>query len=89
MDDTFELPVNYKNEELLFPAEFLRMGYSYKIKVDVYGQMILFEPDEERNWRAVVNTDDLSKMKTDRALIQAIIEILDQLWCLPLTDPNS
>ena len=79
MDDTFELPVNYKNEELLFPAEFLRMGYSYKIKVDVYGQMILFEPDEERNWRAVVNTDDLRKMKTDRALIQAIIEILDQL----------
>lgn len=79
MDDHFELPVYYKNKEQLFPAEFQRAGYSYKIQVDVYGQLIMFEPDEERNWRALVNMEEIHKIKTDHGLIQAIIEALNRL----------
>jgi hypothetical protein len=79
MDETFELPVNYKNNELHFPAEFLRTGYSYKIQIDVYGKMIMFEPDEERNWRALVNLEDINTMKTETGLIEAIIESLNAL----------
>lgn len=79
MDSGFDLPVQYKNKEILFPAEFLKAGYSYKIQVDVYGQVIMFEPDEERNWRALVNVDDLDRSKFDLELLHAIVESLEAL----------
>lgn len=61
MYDPFELPVSYKGEELLFPAELKQIGYTHAIVVDVYGQEVLFEPDEERNYRAVVKAEKLNK----------------------------
>lgn len=78
MDDSFELPVTYNNHELLFPAQYLKLGYSYKIRVEIYGQAVLFEPDEERNWRALIDMEDLNKNKLDAGLLQAIIYALDK-----------
>ena len=49
-----EVPVTYKNQELIFNAKFLQLGYSYKFEVDVNG-IIFFEPDEERNVRAIID----------------------------------
>lgn len=50
----FELPVVYRGEELLVPAKLVRFGYTYKIFVELDGREIIFEPDEERNLRAVM-----------------------------------
>lgn len=47
MAEQFELPVEYKDEELFFKTRLLRYGYTQKFHVDVYGQTIIFEPDEE------------------------------------------
>ena len=52
MDEQFELPVEYKGEQLLFKASLIVTGYTHKFNVDVNGQMVIFEPDEERNYRA-------------------------------------
>jgi hypothetical protein len=78
MDEVFELPVLYKNKKLVFAARFLRSGYSYKIEIDVSGQPILFEPDEERNWRAMINTDEMNYEKPDPELMHSIINSLDE-----------
>ena len=51
MDEDFELPVNINGTEKIFQAKFLRSGYSYKIEVGTGEEVLLFEPDEERNWR--------------------------------------
>jgi hypothetical protein len=48
------------------------LGFTYKIKVEVNGQEVLFEPDEERNYRAIGNPEKLASGKIDVELIKAI-----------------
>lgn len=80
MDDTFELPVTFRGKELLFPAQLLQLGYTYKIQVDIEGQIVLFEPDEERNFRAMIDPSQEGKGKPiDRELLQAIVDVIEDL----------
>ena len=81
MNETnFNLHVHYQDKDLIFPAQFLRTGYSYKIQVEVNGVIIDFEPDEERNWRALV-AEDQEKYgnRTGVELLQAIAGALENL----------
>jgi hypothetical protein len=79
MNDPFNLLVSYKGTEMEFPAQLLQLGYLHKFQVDINGQMVLFEPDEERNYRAFVAPEDLDKMKVDKELLKAIAEALSSL----------
>ena len=80
-DNSFDVTLNYKNKDISFPAEYISTGYSYKINVDVYGQIISFEPDEERNFRAFLNYDDLSHYDVvDKTLIEQIAHELILLF---------
>ena len=77
MDYDLEVPVTYKNQELIFNAKFIQFGYSYKFDVDVNGILVSFEPDEERNFRAIIDpTIDHANHKIDKELIQLIAEAL-------------
>ena len=74
---SFELPVQYKGKELLFPANLVSFGYSYQIKVDIEGEIILFERDEERNLRAVLPfNSDLNRKEISPDLIAAVADAL-------------
>jgi hypothetical protein len=44
----FELPVFYKELDLALSAQLVQLGYTHRIVIDVYGQEVLFVPDEER-----------------------------------------
>jgi hypothetical protein len=72
MDDVYEIPVQYKGEELLVPAHLMVTGYTHKFRVEVSGQEILFEPDEERNYRALLDTELCNSAKIDIDFLQAI-----------------
>ena len=77
-DEGFELPVIYKGEELHFPGKLIRFGYSYKIEVQVNGTVIAYEPDEERNWRALMEPElTYGNKQINVALLQAIAEALE------------
>jgi hypothetical protein len=82
MDNTFDIFINYKSKEISFPAELISTGYRYKINVDIYGETISFEPDEEGSLRAVAVGDDRIRAaeKMDMALIQTIAEKLVSLF---------
>jgi hypothetical protein len=54
MEESFEIPVTYKNREHNFHAVLQRVGYSYRIVVRINETSICFEPDEERNFRVVM-----------------------------------
>ena len=77
MDESFELPVTYQGEELLLPAALLQFGYTHKFRVEVYGQQIVFEPDEERNYRAMLNPAQMESSKIDVELLQAVAEAIE------------
>ncbi|MBD0288578.1 MAG: hypothetical protein ICV84_25940 [Flavisolibacter sp.] len=77
MNEPFDLPVNYKGKQLLFPARLLMLGYTHKFQVQVNGFEVLFEPDEERNYRAVVAPEQAESSKIDVELIKAIAEVIE------------
>lgn len=78
MEEDFELPVHYNNKELLFPTRLLNYGYSYKLEVTIDGDPVLFEPDEERNWRAVwTEADKFSNKKITIELLEAVTASLN------------
>ena len=81
MEEQFELPVVFNKQELHFPAKLLNYGYSYKLEVEIEGTKVLFEPDEERNWRAVLMPGSMDHAKTSHPdLYRSIAEALDRLF---------
>jgi hypothetical protein len=74
MDNFFEIPVLYKETTHNFSAELTPSAYNYRIAaVDVFGETILFEPDEEGKFRALISYEDLQKSAMiDKNLVAAI-----------------
>lgn len=80
MDEVFQLPVSYQNEELELEARILLQGYLYRIEVNVKGIPVLFEPDEEQKYRALVSMEPAVNTDTlDTGLLQAIASRLESL----------
>lgn len=73
MDNFFEIPVLYNESTHNFSAELIPSAYNYRIAVDVFGETILFEPDEEGRFRALISYEDLQKSAlVDKNLVAAI-----------------
>jgi hypothetical protein len=79
MDEPFDLSVTYKGEELLFPTRLLQLGYIHKFEVEVHGNLVYFEWDEERNIRAFVDPILVNNNMLKQNLIQAIAEAIEAL----------
>lgn len=78
MDDSFDLPVPVNGEERLFPAQLQQVGYTHRILVNVNGTDVAFEPDEERNYRAIVDPEKTAgTIPTD--LLKAIAEAIENI----------
>ena len=74
MNEEFEIPIVYDNKQYHFKARLLQLGsYTYKIQVNVNGTEVLFEPDEERNYRAYIYPTNIE------ALEHAIIYLLKEI----------
>lgn len=84
MVEDFKIPVLYNNQRLNFPAQLVRYAYSYKIEVDVEGTKIYFEPDEERNWRALVGYEEIEVNRSlnrnlNQELLKAIATSIEEI----------
>jgi len=80
MEEQFELPLVYKGEQVLLKASLLVTRYTHKFNVDVNGQNIIFEPDEERNYRAIIPYDDINKNKpVDIQLLKEIAKAIGSI----------
>jgi hypothetical protein len=81
MNESFEITVAYKNETYSFNAKLLQYGYSHRIVVSVNNGDIIFEPDEERNYRALVDPWDTrnAKQQLDLGLLKAIAETIESI----------
>jgi len=76
----FELPVVFKGKELIFDGQLLDYGYRSKIEMEIEGTKVLFEPDEERKWRALISFEDLqANKKLNTELLKVIVERLDEI----------
>ncbi len=79
MEHFFELPVTYKGEEIIFNSRLVTFGYDYKFHIIVNGQELVFERDDERNFRILTTNIDLSAESIDRDLIESIVHSLETI----------
>jgi len=80
MDETFEIPVLYRGQELLFPARLLILGYVHKFLVTVEGQDFFFETDNNGQYRALIDPNNREGVKKlDTELFKAIAEAIESI----------
>lgn len=80
MDDCFDIPIVYKNEELSFPARLLMQGYTHTFQVMIDGIEVIFEADEEGQYRALLNPSLLEKnVRIDMLLLKSIAQVLESV----------
>ncbi len=73
MDEPFSITVGYHGKEYSFEARLVTVGYTHKFVVMINGMEVIYEPDEERNYRAIINVADQVKVKDkDVELIKAV-----------------
>lgn len=71
MDEGFTIEVTYQGNEYSFEARLITIGYTHKFVVVINGIEVNYEPDEERNYRAIVNVSDNIK-PLDHKLIKIV-----------------
>ena len=76
MEDTFVISISLEAKEYEFETRILWLGFQHKIEVNMDGVYVLFEPDEERNLRAIVTpgNDHDAKIRELVALIGRELE---------------
>jgi len=80
MDHHFEIIVSYNNKKLTFNGLLLTYGYNYRIEVEINGTKVLFESDEERNWRAIISYEEIEKdKKVSKELLSIIASEIDKI----------
>ena len=80
MESNFRLPVVYNDKEYNFSSRLIQNGFTIKIEVLIEGVKVNFEPDEERNWRALLADPYIQTFyKLDPGLIKAAAEALESL----------
>lgn len=77
MGEHFTLQVSYNNKVEYFEGELRQLGYTHKIHIVVHGVDVVFEPDEERNYRVIIEHPENAE-KLDKSLLQAIVNELEQ-----------
>jgi hypothetical protein len=61
MDDSFFLPVTFKGVEYQFGALLKRRGYVAVLEINVHDVLVIFERDEQGDWRAILPEDQAGK----------------------------
>ncbi|MEJ7912672.1 MAG: hypothetical protein WKF70_05925 [Chitinophagaceae bacterium] len=80
MNDDFQLPITYNGKEELLDARLLQYGYVHKFSIQINGQTVLFEPDEEGRYRAMIDYDQKDKLLVcEPRLLEAVVQALDNL----------
>ena len=80
MNEIFQLPVLYNGEEQLLDAQLLQYGYVHKFALRLNGQLVLFEPDEEGQYRAMIDYNDRENgVLHEPRLLAAIVQAIEKL----------
>jgi len=78
MDEAFFIPVVYKNKPVEFEANLVQSRYAHSFHVKVGAVLVIYEQDEEGQYRARIPTEETGKMP-ERELLQAIGEAIGEI----------
>ncbi|SJZ39117.1 hypothetical protein [Sediminibacterium ginsengisoli] len=81
MPEDFELPIWYNGLEMLLPATMHTTGFTNYFRITVNDVVIVFEADEERNYRAVVSPENMEQIHAVQpGILPVIAETLHDLF---------
>ena len=73
MDEAFAISIFYRGGECSYEARLVTIGDTHKFFVMIIGVEVIYEPDQELNYQAILNEADQAKVRDiDRALIKAV-----------------
>lgn len=80
MEHHFELPVEYKGEELNLIGRLSVYGYVYKFNIIINDVEFVFEKDDDGKYRVLRDESTPGPGNAvDRGLVQAVVKVLDGL----------
>jgi hypothetical protein len=80
MDEAFTIPILLQGKEYSFDARLVTVGYTHKFIVTINGLEVMYEPDEERQYRAILDANDNGSVTdSNRALIKAVGEKIQSI----------
>lgn len=77
MNEPIPFPVEHLGITYEFGLTLVQLGYIYQLHIEVNGQMLIFEKDDEGAYR-VISSDGQQK-PVDKGLITSIIATLQKL----------
>lgn len=79
-DDAVLLTIDFNGKLMELPTVLRQFGYSFRIDVTIGDTVVSYEPDEERNWRAMISYEDVQANKQlNPDLLKAIAAELENL----------
>ena len=79
MDESFSIEIVQKGQKLSFDARLVTVGYTHRFYVTINDLEVTYEPDEERNYRAMVNNKEHGHINDlDKELIQTVGDKIQQ-----------
>jgi hypothetical protein len=80
MEEEFEITITYEHKEIPVILKLMPAGYTFKFVALINEIEVTYEPDEDRNYRAMITAGIPDKLTTkDRAIINLIGEKLNTL----------
>lgn len=80
MDEPILITVPYKGTEKEIEMQLRQVGYTHRFIAILDGVEVYFEPDEERQYRAIIPPEQADAAhKIDPALLQAVAETLHEV----------
>ena len=78
MEDSFVIEIDFEGRKYSFETRLATVGYTHKFCVVINDLEVIYEPDEERNYRALLNETDQGKVKDlDKELIKLVGEKIE------------
>ncbi len=80
MEEEFEFTGSYKGHNYLFKSSLLIYHTTHKFEVHIEDNKFIFEPDEEKNYRAIMEPSMIERLKkVDVGLLEAVSFTIKQI----------
>lgn len=77
MNETIMLPVDYLGEVHELALSIVPLGYTYQLHILVEGKTLIFEKDDQGQYRVIDNARDAGQVS--KGLVSAIVATLESL----------
>jgi hypothetical protein len=71
-----EIEIEYEGKKRNLQVDVVKWGYTYRLIVTVNDVPVVFEPDEEGAYRAIIEDKDA---EVDPALVEAVVKELGRM----------